>query len=53
MCEVQGEGTVVSSDVCLRYRVWEMLCTVMLCEVQGEGNFVYSDVCVRYRAMEM
>jgi len=27
--EVQGEGNVVYSDVCLRYRVREMLCTVM------------------------
>ena len=26
--EVQGEGNVYS-DVCLRYRVREMLCTVM------------------------
>ena len=27
--EVQGEGNVVYSEVCLRYRVREMLCTVM------------------------
>jgi len=27
--EVQGEGNVVYSDVCLRYRAREMLCTVM------------------------
>jgi len=27
----------VYSDVCLRYRVRKMLCTVM-CEVQGEGK---------------
>ena len=25
--EVQGEGNVVYSDVCVRYRVREMLCT--------------------------
>ena len=29
MCEVQGEGNLVYSDVCVRYRVSEMLCTVM------------------------
>jgi len=29
VCEVQGVGKVVYSDVCLRYRVKEMLCTVM------------------------
>ena len=28
-CEVQGEGNVVYSDVCLKYRLREMLCTVM------------------------
>jgi len=27
--EVQGEGNVVYSVVCMRYRVREMLCTVM------------------------
>jgi len=27
--EVKGEGNVVYSDVCLRYRLREMLCTVM------------------------
>jgi hypothetical protein len=37
VCEVNGEGNVVYSDVC---------------EVQGEGNVVYS-VCVRYRVREM
>ena len=26
---VQGEGNIVYSNVCLRYRVKEMLCTVM------------------------
>jgi len=29
VCEVQGEGNVVYSDVCVRYRVRVMLCTVM------------------------
>ena len=29
VCEVQSEGNVVYSDVCVRYRVREMLCTVM------------------------
>ena len=38
MSQVQGEGKVVYSDVCL--------------EVQGEGKFVYSDVCLRYRVRE-
>jgi len=28
--EVKGEGIVVYSDVCMRYRLKEMLCTVML-----------------------
>jgi len=66
--EVQGEGNVVYSDVCLRYRVRKMLCTVMcvwgtgwgkccvqwcVSEVQGEGNVVYSNVCLRYRVREM
>ena len=37
MCEVQGEGNGMYSDVC---------------EVQGEGN-VYSDVCLRYRVREI
>jgi len=43
VCEVKGEGNVVYSDVCVcvRYRVREMLCTVMcVCEVKGEGNVV-------------
>ena len=56
MSEVQGEGNVtVYSDVCLRYRVREMLlCTVKCVEVLGGGNFtVYSDVCLRYRLGEM
>ena len=54
MSEVQGEGNVVYSHVCLRYRVREMVCTVMcVCEVQSEGNVVYSDVCVRYRVREI
>ena len=40
--------------MCTRYRVREMLCTVMCeCEVQTEGNVVYSDVCVRYRVREI
>ena len=38
MSQEQGEGNVVYSDVCVRYRVREMLCTVM---------------CVRYRVREM
>ena len=38
MSEVQSEGNVVYSDVCMRYRVREMLCRVM---------------CLRYRAREM
>ena len=29
MSGVQGEGNIVYSVVCLRYRVREMLCTVM------------------------
>jgi len=29
MIEVKGESNVVYSDVCVRYRVREMLCTVM------------------------
>ena len=29
MSEVQGAGNVVYIDVCLRYRVREILCTVM------------------------
>ena len=41
MSEVQGEGNVVYSDVCLRHSVREMLCTEMcVYEVQGEGKFV-------------
>jgi len=36
--EVQSEGNVVYSDVCMRYRVREMLCRVM---------------CLRYRTMEI
>ena len=42
MSEVQGEGIVMKSDVCLRYRVREMLCTVVcVCEIQIEGNIVW------------
>ena len=29
VCEVQGGGNVVYSDVSVRYRMREMLCTVM------------------------
>ena len=29
VCEVEDEGNVVYSDVCVRYRMREMLCTVM------------------------
>ena len=39
MSLVTGEGNVVYSDVCVRYRVREML--------------VYSDVCLSYRVREM
>ena len=46
MSEVQGEGNVVYSDVCLWYRVREMLCMVICVCVQGEENVVYSDVCL-------
>ena len=38
VCEVQGEGNVVYSDVCV---------------VQDEGNVVYRDVCLRYMMREM
>ena len=38
MSEVQGEGNVVYSDACLRYRVREILC---------------GDVCLRYRVREL
>jgi len=37
--EVQGEGNIVYSDVCLRCK--------------NEGNVVYSDVCVRYSVTEI
>ena len=40
------------SDVCLGYRVKEMLCTVMCVRGTGWGN-VYSDVCMRYRVRDM
>jgi len=36
--EVKGRGIVVYSDVCMRYRVKEMLC---------------GDVCLRYRLREL
>jgi len=36
--ELECEGIVVYSDVCLRYRVREILC---------------GDVCLRYRVMEL
>jgi len=29
VCEIQGEVNVLYSDVCVMYRVMEMLCTVM------------------------
>jgi len=66
--EVQGEGNVVYSNVCLRYSLREMLCTVMcvsstgwgkycvqccVSEVQGGGNIVCSDVCLGYIVSEM
>jgi len=53
--EVQGEGNhTVYSDVCLRYRVREMLLSTVMCsELQDEGNIiVYSDVCLTYRVRE-
>ena len=56
MSEVKGEGNLtVYSDVCLRYRLGEiLLCTLMCVCVQSEGNVtVYSDVCLRYRVSEM
>ena len=56
MSEVRGEGSfTVYSDVCLRYRVGEMLlCKEMCVLVQGGGDVaVYSDVCLRYRVREM
>ena len=46
MCEVQGGGNVVYSDVCLRYRLRDMLCTVMCVCGTGEGNVVYGDMCL-------
>ena len=47
MSHIKGEGIVVYSDVCLRYRVREMLFGDVVSEVQGEGIVVYSDVCLR------
>ena len=38
MSEIKGEGIVVYSDVCLRYRVREILC---------------GDLCLRYRVREL
>ena len=55
MSEEQGEGNVtVYSDVCLRYRLREiLLCTVMVPEVQSERNIiVYNDVRLSYRVRE-
>ena len=51
MCDVQGEGNDMYSDVC---EVQDEGNDVNsgVCEVQGEGN-VNSDMCVRYREMEM
>jgi len=51
--EVQSEGNVVYSDVCLRYRVREMLVQGCVSVVQSEGNIVYSVVCLRYRVREI
>jgi len=51
--EVHGEGNVVYSDVCGRYRVKEMLCTVSVFEAHGEGNVVYSDLWLLYRVKEI
>jgi len=45
--KIKGEGIVVFSDVCLRYRVREMFVWGCESEVQGEGIVVYSDVCLR------
>ena len=38
MFEVQGEGNIVHSDMCVKR--------------QCEGNVVYSEVCLRYRVRE-
>ena len=51
--EVQGEGIVVYSDMCLRNRVRELLFTVMFVRGKGEGIVVHSDVCLRYRVREL
>ena len=56
MSEVQDRRNVtVYSDLCLRYRVGEMLlCTVIYVLGTGWENVtVYSDMCLRYRLREM
>ena len=47
MSEVQGEGyIIVCSDVCLRYRVSEMLqCTVMCLRYRVKEKFVCPVMC--------
>ena len=56
MSEVHSEGNVtVYNDVCLRYRMREMLLYTLMCvEVQVEGNVTfYNDVSLSYRVREM
>ena len=56
MSEVESEGNVtLYSDVCLRYRVKEMILCTEMCYCGREwGNvIVYSNVCLRYRMREM
>ena len=40
MSEVQDEGNVAYSDMCLRYKVRDMFYTVMWSGVQVEGYYV-------------
>ena len=56
MFDIQCKGIVtVYSDMCLRYRVIEMLlCSVIFSKVHGGGSVTaYSDVCLKYRVREM
>jgi len=46
--EIQGEGNVVYIDVCLKYRVREMLCTVM-CMGYRVREILCTVMCLRYR----
>ena len=54
MSVVQGEGNViVYSDVCLRYRVREMLLCTMMCVRSRVGEILLCIVmCVKYRVSE-